>query len=434
VGFDESGPSISAEHKATILRFQTDRMREEPQMKRLYAVLCLAIGLGVLGLADALTPAALAQSGPIKIGVLGPFKLTPGRDIQEASTLAVEEINAAGGVLGRKLELIFAETEQNPEKGKTAVERLLFVDKVDVIIGEHRSEVSIAVQPIIMENKKIFLATGTASPLLSDNVLKDYDKYKYYFRTFLNSNQMAEQMGKQLGDMMATHKKDKVAVIAETAVWVEPIVDSLKSSLGSKLVALERVSTNAKDLSVELSRVQSTNAEIVLTILAADAGLPFARQWADRQIPALVTGYTVMAQSDRFWEQTEGRAQAFMTWKHGVRAPISEKTIPYWDRYTKKYGHVPGAYTNFATYDGVYILVDAIKRAGGLDSDKLVKALEETDYVGVSGRIKFAKRHDPEVGPEFVPFTYIQWNKGEMVTVWPPAMKTGEFVAPSWLK
>jgi branched-chain amino acid transport system substrate-binding protein len=403
-------------------------------MKRLRALLCLAIGVGLLGLGNLLGPVALAQSGPIKIGVLGPFKLTPGRDIQEASALAVEEINAAGGVLGRKLELVLAETEQNPEKGKTAVERLLFVDKVDAIIGEHRSEVSIAVQPIIMENKKIFLSTGTASPLLSDNVLKDYSKFKYYFRTFLNSNQMAEHMIKQLGDMMTAYKKDKVAVVAETAVWVEPIVESLKSTLGPKLVALERVSTNAKDLSVELSRIQSANAQIVFAILAADAGLPFARQWADRQIPALVTGYTVMAQSDRFWEQTEGRAQGFMTWKHGVRAPISSKTIPYWDAYAKKYGHVPGAYTNFATYDGVYILADAIKRAGSLDSEALVKALEATDYAGVSGRIKFSKRHDPEAGPEFLPFTYVQWNKGEMVTVWPPAMKTGEFVNPGWIK
>jgi branched-chain amino acid transport system substrate-binding protein len=403
-------------------------------MKQLRALLCLAAGIGLLGLGSFLSPAALAQSGPIKIGVLGPFKLTPGRDIQEASTLAVEEINAAGGVLGRKLQLVFAETEQNPEKGKTAVERLLFVDKVDAIIGEHRSEVSIAVQPIIMENKKIFLSTGTASPLLSDNVLKDYNKFKYYFRSFLNSNQMAEHMIKQLADMMAAYKKDKVAVVAETAVWVEPIVESLKKTLGPKLVALERVSTNAKDLSVELSRIQSANAQIVFAILAADAGLPFARQWADRQIPALVTGYTVMAQSDRFWEQTEGRAQGFMTWKHGVRAPISPKTIPYWDAYAKKYGHVPGAYTNFATYDGVYILADAIKRAGSLDSEALVKALEATDYAGVSGRIKFSKRHDPEAGPEFLPFTYIQWNKGEMVTVWPPAMKSGEFVAPSWTK
>jgi branched-chain amino acid transport system substrate-binding protein len=395
-------------------------------------VRAVAAALAVSALA--LGAPALAQTGPIKVGVIGPFKLTPGRDIQEAATLAAEEVNAAGGVLGRKLELIFAETEQSPEKGKTAVERLLFVDKVDVIIGEHRSEVAIAVQPIIAENKKIFLSTGTASPLLSDNVLKDYAKYKYYFRTFLNANQMAQQMQLQLTDMMSTTKREKVAIIAETAVWVEPIVTALKQSLGNRLVALERVSTNAKDLSVELSRVQSSKAQIVFVILAADAGLPFARQWADRQIPALVTGYTVMAQSDRFWEQTEGRAQAFMTWKHGVRAPISPKTIPYWDRYTKKYGHVPGAYTNFATYDGVFILVDAIRRAGSLDSDALVKALEATDHVGVSGRIKFSKRHDPEAGPDFLPFTYIQWNKGEMVTVWPPKMKTGEMQMPAWIK
>jgi len=395
-------------------------------------VRAVAAALAVSALA--LGAPALAQTGPIKVGVIGPFKLTPGRDIQEAATLAAEEVNAAGGVLGRKLELIFAETEQSPEKGKTAVERLLFVDKVDVIIGEHRSEVAIAVQPIIAENKKIFLSTGTASPLLSDNVLKDYAKYKYYFRTFLNANQMAQQMQLQLTDMMSTTKREKVAIIAETAVWVEPIVTALKNSLGNRLVALERVSTNAKDLSVELSRVQSSKAQIVFVILAADAGLPFARQWADRQIPALVTGYTVMAQSDRFWEQTEGRAQAFMTWKHGVRAPISPKTIPYWDRYTKKYGHVPGAYTNFATYDGVYILVDAIRRAGSLDSDALVKALEATDHVGVSGRIKFSKRHDPEAGPDFLPFTYIQWHKGEMVTVWPPKMKTGEMQMPAWIK
>lgn len=403
-------------------------------MKRRGAVLWLAIGAAAIGVAFPFGNLALAQPAPIKVGVIGPFKLTPGRDIQEASTMAVEEINAAGGVLGRKLQLVFAETEQSPEKGKTAVERLLFVDKVDVIIGEHRTEVALAVQPIIMENKKIFLSTGTGSPLLSENVLKDYAKYKYYFRTFLNSNQMAKQMVKQLDDMLATNKMDKVAIVAETAVWLEPIVEALKSSLGSKLVAIERVSTNAKDLSVELSRVQGAKAQIIFTILAADAGLPLARQWADRQIPALITGYTVMAQSDRFWEQTEGRAQAYMTWKHGVRAPISPKTIPYWDRYTKKYGHVPGAYTNFATYDGVYVLVEAIKRAGSLDSDALVTALEATNYIGVSGRIKFQKRHDPEDGPDFVPFTYIQWIKGEMVTVWPPSMKSGEFATPPWMK
>src|SRR5262245_52415945 len=143
-------------------------------MKRLSAFLCLAIGAGLLAFGTAMTSVALAQSGPIKIGVIGPFKLTPGRAIEEAAKLAAEGSKEAGGVLGRKLELVFSETEQNPEKGKTAVERLLFVDKVDAIIGEHRSEVALAVQPIIVENKKIFLSTGTASPLLSERVLKEY--------------------------------------------------------------------------------------------------------------------------------------------------------------------------------------------------------------------------------------------------------------------
>lgn len=404
-----------------------NRLRGQHQRWLWGAALALVVALLTWG-------EAFAEQHPIKIGVLGPFKLTPGRDIREASTLAVEEINAAGGVLGRKLELVFAETEQNPEKGKTAVERLLFVDKVDVVIGTHRSEVALATQPIVMENKKIFLATGTASPLLSGRVLKEYAKYKYYFRTFLNSNQMAEQMIKQLKDMMATYSMERVALVAETAVWVEPIVKALKDELGSKLVMTARPSTNARDFSVELSKIRNAGAQVIFVIFAADAGLPFTRQWADRQIPALITGYTVMAQSDRFWEQTEGRAQAYMTWKHGVRAPISPKTVPYWDRFEKKYGHIPGAYTNFATYDGVYILAAAIKRAGGLDSDALVRALEATNYVGVSGRISFQKRHDPEAGPDFVPFTYIQWQNGKLATVWPSSMKTNAFMFPPWMK
>src|SRR6516165_6265449 len=153
-------------------------------MIRIGRAFSLAIATALLGFIAQWNDGALAQSNPIKVGVIGPFKLTPGRDIQEAASMAVDEIDASGGVLGRKIELVFAETEQNPEKGKTAVERLLFVDKVDVVLGEHRSEVALAVQPIIMENKKIFLATGTASPLLSENVLKDYNTYKYYFRTF----------------------------------------------------------------------------------------------------------------------------------------------------------------------------------------------------------------------------------------------------------
>jgi branched-chain amino acid transport system substrate-binding protein len=374
------------------------------------------------------------DKSPIKIGVIGAFQLTAGKEIQDAAKLAIDEINKAGGIMGRQIEPVYADTKANPEEGKSVIERLLFQDKVQFVVGEHRSEVALAVQPIMMENKKIFICTGAASPVYSDNVVKKYDVNKYSFRTFMNSNQMADQFIKQLKDMIEEYKFDKVAVVAESAMWVEPIIKSVKEQFGNKIVLVERPATDAKDFSVELSKVQNSGAKLIFTLFSADQGLIFCRQWADRHIPALVTGYTVQGQSPNFWDQTEGRAQGYITWKHGVRSPISDKTIPHWDKFKQTYGRVPGPYTEISTYDAFYVLKEAIEKAGSLDSDKLVKVLEENTFVGTSGKIKFGKGHDPEVGDEFVPFTYIQWQNKEMTTVWPQKFATGKVVKPDWMK
>lgn len=375
-----------------------------------------------------------ADKSPIKIGVIGAFQLTAGKEIQDAAKLAIDEINKSGGIAGRQIEAVYADTKANPEEGKSVVERLLFKDKVKFVVGEHRSEVAMAVQPILNENKTIFICTGAASPAFSDNVAKKYDQNKYSFRTFLNSNQMAEQFIKQLKDMVEENKFGKVAVVAESAMWAEPIIKTVKEQFGEKIVLVERPATDAKDFSVELSKVKNSGAQLIFTLFSADQGLIFCRQWADRQIPALITGYTVQGQSPNFWDQTEGRAQGYITWKHGVPAPISDKTIPHWNKFKEVYGRVPGPYTEISTYDAFLVLKEAIVKAGGLDSEKLVKALEENTFVGASGKIKFGKGHDPEVGDDFVPFTYIQWQNKEMVSVWPQKFATGKVVKPSWIK
>lgn len=371
---------------------------------------------------------------PIKIGVIGAFQLTAGKEIQDAAKLAIDEINKAGGIMGRQIEPVYADTKANPEEGKAVVERLLFKDKVSFIIGEHRSEVAMAVQPILMENKTIFICTGAASPAFSDNVAKKYDQNKYSFRTFLNSNQMAEQFITQLKGMIEENKFSKVAVVAESAMWAEPIIKSVKEQFADKVVLIERPATDAKDFSVELSKVKNSGAQLIFTLFSADQGLIFCRQWADRQIPALVTGYTVQGQSPNFWDQTEGRAHGYITWKHGVQAPISDKTIPHWNKFKEVYSRVPGPYTEISTYDAFLVLKEAIEKAGVLDSEKLVKTLEENTFVGASGKIKFGKGHDPEVGNDFVPFTYIQWQNKEMVAVWPQKFATGKVVKPEWIK
>jgi branched-chain amino acid transport system substrate-binding protein len=375
-----------------------------------------------------------AGEAPIKLGFFGPLKKPTGVDIEEAAKLAIEEINGAGGVLGRKLEATFLDDEDTPEKGKTAAVRLLFVDKVDFLMGSQRTEVGLAVQPIAAEQKKIFIATGTASPALTDRVLKEPAKYRYYFRTYHNSNDLAVAYVAQMKDLLKATGFSKIAVMAEAATWADPVLETMKKEFPGGIVAVERPAPEAKDLSVELSKIRAAGAQVIFTLFSGrDAGITFARQWTDRKIPALVTGTNVPGGSEFFWQQTEGKANGIMFYNNRTRVALTPKTIPYWDRYVAKYGHIPGTYTNYPTYDGAYILAEAIKKVGSLDPDKLVKALEETDWVGVGGRYKFRDRHEPVSGPGYIPALFIQWQNGKLVPLWPEQYRAGEMLWPAWV-
>lgn len=372
---------------------------------------------------------------PIKIGVLGALQLTAGKEIENAAAIAIKEINEAGGILGRPIEVIYEDTKASAEQARAAVEKLIFRDKVDFLIGEHRSEASLVIQTVAAENQIIYINTGAASPLVGEKVAENYDKgYKYTFRPFLTSLQLGDGFAQQLQWVIESNGYDKVAILAETAVWVEPIVQSFQETLGSKLVLLERPATDAKDFSIELSKIAQSNAQIVFTLFSADQGIVFARQWTDRQIPAVATGYTVQAQSGEFWSQTEGKAHSLMTWKYGVRAPVTDRSIPYWDKFTETYGRPPGPYTAISTYDAVWMLAEAIELTGEFNNDGIVKALEDNTFVGAAGNIKFDEKHDILLGTEFIPFTYIQWQDGNMITVWPEQFATGDMVVPGWLK
>ena len=375
-----------------------------------------------------------AAEGPTKLGFFGPLKKPTGVDIAEAAKLAIEEINEGGGVLGRKFEAVFLDDEDTPEKGKTAAERLLFIDKVDVLMGSQRTEVGLAVQPIAAEAKKLFIATGTASPALTERVLKEYAKYKYYFRTYHNSNDLSVAYVAQLQDLLKATGFGKIGVMAEAAVWADPVLAIIKKEFGQQVVAVERPAPEAKDLSVELSKLRSAGTQVIFTLFSGrEAGIAFARQWTDRKVPALVTGTNVPAGSEFFWQQTEGKANFLIFYNNRARIALTPKTIPYWDKHVARYGHIPGTYTNYPTYDGVHILAEAVKKCGSLDPDALVKALEETDWVGAGGRYKFRDRHEPIAGPGYIPALFTQWQNGKLVPVWPEQYRANDLLWPAWV-
>jgi len=286
----------------------------------------------------------------------------------------------------------------------------------------------LVMQDIAMDAKKIFIGCGAAHPELCARVTNDYDRYKYWFRlTPINSKFLGKVDFILLGTVGAIMKKTlglekvKVAIVAEKAAWADPIVSAaekmLPEKMGMEVVGVWRPSPVAKDCTAELSAIERAGAHIVFTTFSSSVGLTFAKQMGELKVPAAAVGINVESQKTKFWDATGGEGNYVLTINTYARVKITDKTIPFYDKYVKLYNEAPN-YTA-GTYDALYILKDAVEKAGTLESDKVVPALEQTDTLDTAGHLVFDKSHDVTWGPTFVTSVGTQWQDGQMMCVWP---------------
>ncbi len=374
---------------------------------------------------------------PIKIAVIGPMQYTQGKGHWNGATLAADEINKAGGInvkgVKRPVKVIKVDSNEflSIPDATNAMEMAISRDKADLLIGGFRTEAVLAMQDIAMDAKKIFIGCGAADPSLCERVTKNYNRYKYWFRlTPINSkhlgqvdfiilNTVAETMKKELGIT-----KPKVAVVAEKAAWAEPIVKAAQAILpkmGMEIVGVWRPSPTATDTTAELTAIQHSGANIIFTTFSSSVGIPFAKQAGELKIPAPLVGINVEAQKDGFWDATNGNGNYSTTLGTYARVKITDKTIPFFDEYKKRFKEAPN-YTA-ATHDAIYVLKNAIEKAGALDADKLVPILEKTDLKESSARIVFTKDHDIKFGPGYATSVGTQWQDGKNMCIWPNGWK-----------
>ncbi len=376
-----------------------------------------------------------AKINTVKMGVLAPVQMPVGQSIINSAKLAAEEINAAGGIHGKKIELVVGDTESKPEKGVTAMKKLVLEDKVDVLVGEYSSGVALAIQPFLSGYKIVFLSTGTASPDLTNNVKKDYAKNKYFFRDMVNSDRQQKLAFYFLRDFI--NKKfgyKRFAILSENAKWTEDYAPNLKKDLesaGFEVPFYERFDTDIKDFSPIFTKIKSLDIQYITQIVSHAASIPLVKAWADNK-PAPMGGTNVTSQDAKFWEMTNGACLGECTFNQIARGPMTDKTIPYWDTYVKKFGTSP-LYAGAFTYDGVYLLAEAVKAKKSVKSDDIVAGLETVVYKGIMhNQIAFDKRtHDLLEGRYSQP--QVQWQAGgKQVIVYPEAFKTGEYINPPW--
>jgi branched-chain amino acid transport system substrate-binding protein len=377
----------------------------------------------------------------IKIGVIGPMKFVQGQSHWNGAVLAMEQINAKGGVQvgDKKMEIELVKADSNEDRNVTdaanAMERLVTRDKVNFVVGGFRTEAVLAMQDIACEHKVIFIGCGAAHPELCNRVAQNYNLYKYWFRmTPFNSAYLARTAFIHLDYVADIMKKTlkipkiKVAVVMEKAMWADAFAKTAEMVVTQKgmiLAGTWRPSPVATDVTPELAAIQRSGAHIIFTVFSSSVGLPFARQAGELKIPAVQVGINVEAQKDGFMQATQGKGDYVMTsntFCQGVES--NENTKAFMDAYVARFGETP-TYTA-GTYDAiVYALVPTIEEAGTLNPDKLVSVLEDRVYKTTNATIKYTKDadgkplHDITWGPGYATGIATQWQNGKMVGVWP---------------
>ena len=395
----------------------------------LFVVMALALGEGL----------TLADGKPIRIGIPTALQVQVGRDTIDAAQLAIDEINAAGGVLGRKLEFVAADETETPETGINAIKKLTNSDKVDVLIGGYTSGVTLAQLPHISAAKTLYLGVGAASPAITAKVKQDYDNYKYIFRINpLNTKWLATFLVDYLVNFIAKEQGfKKIAIVGESAKWVQDLVPVLKSGArdgGVDTSLTELFDVNSADFSPLFAKVRASGAQYLVVLLSHASSDVFVKQWSDAQVPLPIGGIDVKSQDADFFSRVGGKALSETTQIGFMRVPLSPVTVPFWDAFVKRFNRKP-VYTAGGTYDAIKAYAAAVTRAKTTQVDAVIKELEKTNMPATAGQLVFDENHDVKYGQGFVTPMMVQWQQnGERVVVWPKDKSNGKFMLPPWLK
>jgi branched-chain amino acid transport system substrate-binding protein len=404
---------------------------------------CRALALlgGCAALLAGLAAPALADD-PIRIGVIAEAASVAGAAIPHAAQLAADEINAAGGVLGRKIEIVSYDNKSSAADSVRAFQRAVQQDHVSAVIASYISEVVLALEPWAGRLKTPMITPGAASDLITHRVHDDYDHLKYVFHGYLASTQIADAVCDAAHDLLIDALKMKTAVVmSEDAAWTIPLDDEFLKCLpniGFKVIDHIRLSPDTTDFTPVFNKIEDEKPDVMITGIS-HIGVQPTVQWAEQHVPVPMFGVSSQATTSTFWKDTNGAANgvAFNMFSAGDVA-VTPKTIPFAAAYEKKFGVTP-SYAGYTAYDDVYIFAEAFKKAGGTDADKVVDAMEHTDWVGTIGRITYLGKDSPfthgmRIGAGYISGLLVEWKDGKQVTVWPKDVAVGPLTFPSFVK
>ena len=354
----------------------------------------LSAGLAIVATAVATTALpALAQS-TFKIGtilsVTGPSAFL-GEDMKKGMELAIERLNAAGGINGKKIEWVFYDAESQTTRGINATKRLIEQDRVDMIVGGgNNSGIAMAMVPLVEAAKIPFISTEGAM-----GIVHPVAERQFSFKSTVDDDQVIER----LADYFAKRNITSVALLHDSSGFGQSAVDQMKKVAAARKLTVTYESFNPADtdLTPQLTRIKSSPAQAIVCWTVTPAGVVFLKQaqqlgLTDRQ---LVHSYGFVSQRymDLAGEATKGLLLASVKFPVGDQLPANDATRPAINElqqaFRKKYNAEPNQFVA-QTYDAILLAAQALGKAGH-DKTAIRDALREIrGFKGAGGTFNFS--------------------------------------------
>lgn len=333
----------------------------------------LKVGAGVAGaLALGFPAIGYSKSDKIRIGHLTPltgFLGALGHYARMGVFLAVEEINAAGGILGRQIDLI-AEDSENPSVAASKATRLIERDHVALLLGEINSASALAISQVATRHRKLFFGTGARSDALRG---KDCSRYTFHVNTSTTAN--VKGVGLQLIREHMLRGKKYFALTADY-VFGHDLARAAKAFItanGGQVVADELVATSVTDFSPYLLKIRQAKPDLIASNLAGNQVTTFLKQFSDYGLKYPIVGFNLNI-NDAWasgYDNFGGIWPAI--WYYLLDVPSSKAFV---GRFMKKYGKPPDDHA-WADYVGLKIIAQTINEVKSLDANKMISHLEE---------------------------------------------------------
>jgi len=380
--------------------------------KNKVAAVAVSIALAVLFSLLMLWPSAsLSQTKappkgePIVIGYVGQVASPGTKPCMDIQQMAVDEINAAGGILGRPVKYIVQDGKGDTSLSVEAARKLIIEDKATFVSVEGRSEICLAVQEnsgnLFKEYPHILVFNGPMGSELTARIIDEAPKYDFCFRDW---DPEPAHYAQTKYIMEKTWKKDlgvkKIAILWEDLAWTTewrkgidyinlPTWEKLAESVGLKVVYSKAVKPRGTMYMPILQEIANKKADLIFFVSSwftdTDA---FAKQWADSAAKDIyVSLYGGVAQTRAFWSMTGGKALGIFSSFTDLDVPVTSKTLPLMEKAIKR--NIPMQIHVHIAYADIYHFKAAIEAGGTNDIKKLIKAMEEVETEYSLGKVKY---------------------------------------------